>query len=189
MTSSAECWRRILAEPLDYMHAQRLSVPPGFEAPEAKRVLNQIVLEGLELQGPWPATPLTAVANVWIRQWRQMPRIAALAGAWRLFPQLARGGLLQQLPASLRRFASCNPGTRVSLPIQSSLPLMPQIEAAGLNALSGWSEGVSALLPERLSLQFSPQVVDLHRQWPVAEPDPALFFLAVQHARLHPNPD
>lgn len=189
MTSNAERWQRILAEPLDYLHAQRLSVPTGFEAPDARSLLNQIVLEGLQLQGPWPATPLTGVASVWVRQWRQMPRVASLIGCWRLFPRLARGGLLQQLPESLRRFASYCPGPRISLPIQASLPLIQQIEAAGFNALSSWSDHVPALLLERLALQFSPQVIDLHRQWPVAEPDPALFFLAVQHARLHPNPD
>lgn len=189
MISSAERWQRIFTEPLDYLHAQRLTVPSGFQTPDARRVLNQIVLEGLSLQGPWPPMPQTAIAVVWVRQWRQLPRIALLMGAWRLFPQLARGGALQHLPESLRRFASCNPGPRINLPIPSSFSPIQQVEAAGFNALSGWRDCLPPPLLDRLALQFSAQVIDLHKQWPVAEPDPTLFFLAVQHARLHPNPD
>lgn len=189
MTSSGERWQRIFAEPLNYLHAQRLTVPTGFETPDARRMLNQIVLDGLSMQGPWPAMPQTAIAQVWVRQWRQLPHIASLMGAWRLFPQLALGGALQHLPASLRQFASCNPGARLQLPIAPSFSSIQQVEAAGFNALSGWSDWMPQSLLDRLALQFSAQVIDLHKQWPVAEPDPTLFFLAVQHARLHPNPD
>jgi type III secretion system OrgA/MxiK family protein len=188
VTPCAERLQRILAEPLDYLHVERLRIPAGFEGAEARRALNQIVLEGLASEGPWPAAPLGTVADHWVQQWHQLPYIASLMGAWRLFPDLARGGALQQLPASLRRFASCSVGARVGLPVEPSSLSMRQVEAAGFNALCGWSEHIPTLLLERLSLQFAPQVVDLHRQWPVAEPDAALFFLAVQHARLHPNP-
>lgn len=189
MTSCAERLRRILAEPLDYVHPQRLSIPTGFDSPDARRVLNQMLLEGLDQQGPWPPTAMTAVAQQWIRQWQQLPYIASLMGAWRLFPQLARGGALQQLPMPLRQFASCRPGPRTSMPLgPSSVPLQ-QVEAAGFNLLSSFSGRLPLPLFERLSLQFSPHVIGLHAQWPVAEPDTALFILAVQHARLHPNPD
>ncbi|MHC8367747.1 secretion system protein [Pseudomonas sp. ZT5P21] len=189
MTSCAERLRRILAEPLDYVHPQRLSVPPGFDSPDARRVLNQILLEGLGQQGPWPPAPLTPVAVQWIRQWRLLPYIASLMGAWRLFPQLARGGALQQLPRSLRHFASCRSEPRASVPLEPSAVPLQQVEAAGFNALSSFSGFLPPPLFERLSLQFSPHAVELHTQWPVAETDTALFFLAVQHARLHPNPD
>ena len=189
MTSSAERWQRIFAEPLDYLHPERLTVPSGFEAPEARRVLNQIVLENLASQGSWPAMPQTAIADMWVRQWRQLPVIASLMGAWRLFPQLARGGALQHLPVAWRRFASCNPGARANLPLLSSCSPVQQVEAAGFNALSCWSDCLPQPLLDRLALQFSAQVVDLQKQWPVAKSDPTLFFLAVQHARLHPNPE
>lgn len=189
MTSCAERLRRILAEPLDYVHPQRLSIPAGFDSPDARRVLNQMLLEGLDQPGPWPPVPLTAVAQQWIRQWRQLPYIACLMGAWRLFPQLARGGALQQLPMPLRQFASCRPGPRTSMPLEPSSVPLQQVEAAGFNSLSSFSGFLPLALFERLSLQFSPHVVGLHTQWPVAEADPTLFFLAVQHARLHTNPD
>lgn len=187
MTVCAERLRRILAEPLDYLHPQRLDVPPGFDSPDARRVLNRILLEGLVQHGPWP--PLTLVAQQWIRQWQQLPDIARLMGAWRLFPQLARGAALQQLPRRLRQFATCRPGLRASLPLEPSALPLQQVEAAGFNALSSFSGFLPPSLFERLPLQFSPHVVDLHAQWPVADPDTTLFFLAVQHARLHPNPD
>lgn len=189
MTSCAERLRRILAEPLDYVHPQRLNIPMGFDSPDARRVLNRMLLEGLGEQGPWPPMPLTAVAQQLIRQWRQLPYIACLMGAWRLCPQLARGGALQQLPMPLRQFANCRPGPRASVPLESSSEPLKQVEAAGFNALSGLSGFLPPLLLERLALQFSPHVVGLHTQWPATEADPALFFLAVQHARLHPNPD
>jgi len=187
--SCTERLRQILAEPLGSMHPQRLNLPTGFDGPEARRVLDQILLEGLGQQGPWPSGPLTAVAEKWIRHWRQLPHIACRMGAWRLLPQLARGGALQRLPLSLRQFASCRPGPRACLPFDRSCVPLQQVEAAGFNSLSGFSRFLPPPLFERLPLQFSPQVVDLQAQWPVAEPDPGLFFLAVQHARLHPNPD
>ncbi|OPG75176.1 secretion system protein, partial [Pseudomonas ogarae] len=87
--SDLECLEQILAEPLAYLHPQRLVVPAGFEGGEAHTLLNCIVLEGLGLQEPWPSTPLTSVAQLWVRHWRQLPYIALLMGAYRLMPDLA----------------------------------------------------------------------------------------------------
>jgi hypothetical protein len=185
----AERLRWILTEPLDYLHPQRLDLPVGFDSPEARRALNRILLDGLGPPGPWLPMPLTAVARQWVGQWQQLPHIARLMGAWRLFPRLAQGGALQRLPRSLRLFAGCRPGGRTSPPLEPAGELMQQVQAVGLNALSGLSGLVPAPLCERLPLQFSPDVVDRHAQWPVAAADPTLFILAVQHARLHPNPE
>jgi type III secretion system OrgA/MxiK family protein len=187
--SDLERLRQILAEPLAYLHPQRLVIPAGFEEAEARRLLNRIVLEGLELQGPWPSMPLTGVARQWVRHWRRLPYIASLLGAYRLMPDLARGAALRCLPVSVRRFAGYSLGARSGLPFEGSPVAMEQVEAAGLNALWSWHGQVSSMLLERLALQFSEPVVRLHRQWPVLKPDPTLFFLAVQHARLHPLPD
>jgi type III secretion system OrgA/MxiK family protein len=187
--SHAECLQGILAEPLNYLHPQRLQTPAGFDGPDARNRLNRILLEGLELQGPWPSTPLTAVAKQWIRVWRQLPYIASLMGAHRLMPNLAQGAAMQRLPSSLRSFAGYSLGARSGLPTECSPVSMEQVEAAGLNALWSWHPQVPPMLLERLTLQFSEPVVRLHKQWPVTKPDTALFFLAVQHARLYPNPD
>lgn len=183
-----ECLQEILAEPLGYLHPQRLAVPPEFGGPEARSLLNRMVLEGLELQGPWPSMALTGVTKHWIRHWRQLPYIALLMGAARLMPYLLRGAALLGLPASVRRFACCNLGDRSELPIERTPISVEQVQAAGLNALCSWHEQVAATLLERLFLQFPEPVVHLHRQWPINPPDPTLFFLAVQHARLHPLP-
>lgn len=185
--SCAERLRQILDEPLAYLHPQRLELPAGFENAQARHALDQLLLDGLGLRNESPSMPLSAVALQWVKQWRQLPEIARLMGAWRMYACLAQGGRLQQLPRSLRRFAGCRPGPRVSLALQPHIELLPQIEAAGFNALSGLREFVPASLLERLALQFSPEVVDLHAQWPQATADTTLFFLAVQHARLHPQ--
>ena len=185
----AESMQAIVAEPLDYLHSQRLFVPAQFRGPEARQVLNRIVLDGLQLQSTWPPVALSAVARQWVLHWRQLPRIAGLMGAWRLMPELTRGGALLRFPLSMRRFASCSLGVRSALPIDCQAISMQVVEAAGLNALCGWHEQVPSFLVERLFLQFSPPVVRLHEQWPMAKPDPALFHMAVQHARLNPNPD
>ncbi|QFG34079.1 secretion system protein [Pseudomonas umsongensis] len=188
--SHVESLSQILAEPLSYLHPQRLLLPEEFTWPEARSLLNRILLEGLEKQGASPATPpLTAVAQQWVRHWRQLPYIARLMGAHRLMPDLARGATLLRLPLPLRRFAGYSLGGRCALPIGNSPVSMEQVDAAGLNALWSWCEQVPPALLERLPLQFSEPVVRLHRQWPVTQPDTALFFLAVQHARLYPNPD
>jgi type III secretion system OrgA/MxiK family protein len=187
--SELECLQKILVEPLDYLHPQRFAVPVGFEGAEARNLLNRILLEGLQWQGPWPSMPLTGVAKQWVRHWRQLPYIASLMGAYRLMPDLARGAALLCLPVPVRRFAGYHLGDRGGLPIECSPVSVEQVQAAGLNALWSWHEQLSPMLLERLILQFCEPVVRLHRQWPVAEPNSTLFFLAVQHARLHPNPD
>ena len=187
--SHAECLQRILAEPLGYLHPQRLSRPAGFDGAQAISALDRLLLEGLELQGPWPSTSLTAVGGLWIRHWQELPYIARLMGANRLMPGLAKGAAMLRLPLSLRRFAGYSLGIRKVPPIKSSAVPMEQVEAVGLNALWSWREHVPPMLLERLILQFSEPVVHLHRQWPITDPDPALFFLAVQHARRYPNPD
>ncbi|SFN54353.1 type III secretion apparatus protein OrgA/MxiK [Pseudomonas sp. NFACC24-1] len=179
----------ILAEPLGYLHPQRLVLPAGFDGPQARSVLNRIVLEGLQLQGPWPPITLSGVAKQWVRHWWQLPYIALLLGAYRLRFGLARGAALACLPMSVRRFASYNLGLRGDLALQCPAVSMEQVEAAGLNALWSWHEQVPVPLLERLALQFSVPVVQLQRHWPLMQPDPTLFFLAVQHARLHPLPD
>jgi hypothetical protein len=186
--SDSECLLRIIGEPLDYLHPQRLSLPPAFQGPQARQVLNRILLADLD-QGPWPSVAPTALAYLWIRQWRQLPYIASLMGAYRLLPSLAQGGVLQQLSPTLRKFAVSQSGNRDNPGMDLSAAIMPQIEAAGLNALWSWHDFVSPRLLARLLLQFSVEVVDLHRRWPVTEPDTTLFFMAVQHARLYPAPD
>jgi type III secretion system OrgA/MxiK family protein len=187
--SDLEHLQQIFAEPLAYLHPQRLVIPAGFEGDAARRQLNRIVLQGLELQGPWPTVPLTGVVKQWVRHWRQLPCIALLMGAYRLMPDLARGAALGCLPVSVRRFAGYSLGARSGLPIEGSPVAVEQVEAAGLNALWSWEGQVPPMLLERLALQFSAPVVLLHQQWPVAKPDPVLFFLAVQHARFHPLPE
>jgi type III secretion system OrgA/MxiK family protein len=185
----ADDLQRILTEPLSYLHPQRLTVPAGFEGGEARDVLNRILLDGLALQESWPSTALTAVATQWVRHWRELPYIATLMGAYRLMPDLARGASLLRLPMPVRQFASCGLGARGPLAPEAFPVCVEQVEAAGLNALWGWHSHVPPLLLERLPLQFSEPVVRLHRQWPVTEPDTALFFMAVQHARRYPNTD
>lgn len=190
MRSPVDCLQSILDEPLAYLHPQRLVVPAGFDVPQARSLLNRIVVEGLALQQPeLPSMPLTGVAEQWIRHWQLLPYIARLIGAARLMPHLARGAALLRLAGPVRQFASYGCGLGDRLALDDSLICVEHVDAAGLNALWSWSEAVPPMLLERLPLQFSEPVVRLHRQWPVTKPDPALFFLAVQHARLHPNPD
>jgi hypothetical protein len=178
----------IIGAPLDYVHPQRLSLPDDFQGPEARRVLNRILVEGID-PGPWPAASPTAMACLWLRHWHQLPYIALLMGAYRLLPNLARGGVLRQLPQTVRRFAVGLSGRRDTLSMDLSCAILPQVEAAGLNALRGWHDAISPRLLERLLLQFCVEVVDLHRRWPVTQPDTTLFFMAVQHARRYPAPD
>ncbi|MDO7896757.1 secretion system protein [Pseudomonas citrulli] len=186
--SDVECLRRILAEPLAYLHPQRLVVPAQFAGAEARSVLNRMVRDALALPRSLPSTALAGVAKPWVRHWRRLPSIALLMGAYRLLPALARGAALCNLPASARRFAGCHLGPRNGPPIDGWPVSMAEVEAAGLNALWGWHRQVPPCLLECLALQFSEPVVGLHRQWPVPEPAPTLFFLAVQHARRDPIP-
>lgn len=187
--SHVEQLQRILDEPLSYLHPQRLSLPAGFEGFETLDQLNRIVSEGCATEGLRPLVPLSGMARQWVRLWEQLPYIARLMGAHRLMPDLAQGAGLLRLPLSLRRFAGYHLGPRSGLPTECSPVSMEHVEAAGLHALWSWQEQVPPMLLERLILQFAEPVVRLRNQWPATKPDTALFFLAVQHARLYPNPD
>lgn len=187
--TNVDCLQTILAQPLSYLDPQRLSVPAGFDGEQARMQLNGMLLEGLALQAPWPSAPLSAMATLWVSHWWRLPFVARLMGAWRLMPDLARGAALSRLPLPVRRFAGYSQGARSGLPIERLPVSAQQVDAAGLNALWSWHEQVPFMLLQRLVLQFPEPVVRLHEQWPVSEPDTALFFLAVQHARRYPNPE
>ncbi|NVZ99872.1 protein OrgA [Pseudomonas gingeri] len=185
MSFPEEQLQQILWQPLDYLHARRLTLPEDVGGAAVRQVLNRMLLEGLGLQTSCSTS--SALAALWVREWRRLPHIARLIGAQRLWPALARGARMGLLSAGVRDFARCAIGPRLVVEWQHGSPVLQQVDSVGLAQLLAFERALPAALCERLPLQFPEAVVAGLVRWPACVPDPALFFLAVQHARRHPQ--
>jgi type III secretion system OrgA/MxiK family protein len=190
MSSRVERLQDIVAHPLDYLDPQRLSLPPLINSPTVREVLNSILQRGLAVYESCLRTQAqaSAVGDLFIDNWSLLPRVAGLIGAQAAWPHLAKGARLQQLTACERGFAACPLAPRLLVFVAHKNALGEQLQAIGLNALLAWRAQLPNVLLKRLPLQFSPQVVEWQQLMPTAIPDAALLTLAVQHARVHPNP-
>jgi type III secretion system OrgA/MxiK family protein len=187
MSSRAERLQGILAHPLNYLHSQRLSLPPLMDGPKAREVLNGILRRGLGLNECCLQTQTSAAGDLCIDNWTLLPQVASLIGAQAAWPHLARGAWVQQLTACERGFAPCSVAPRLLAFTACQDALGEQLQAIGLNALLAWRAQLPDALVKCLPLQFSLQVVERQQLMPTAIPDAALLTLAVQHARVHPN--
>ncbi|BBP75564.1 protein OrgA [Pseudomonas gingeri NCPPB 3146 = LMG 5327] len=185
MSVPEESLRQILWQPLDYLHARRLTLPEALAGTTVREVLNRMLLEDLER--PASCSLSSPLAALWVREWRRLPHIARLIGAQRLWPELARGARMGLLSASVRDFARCAIGPRLVVEWLPDSPVLQQVDSIGLAQLLAFEGALPTALRERLLLQFPEAVVDGLARLPVFSPDPALFFLAVQHARRHPQ--
>ena len=190
MLPRADALRAILQRPLDYLHPERGVVPPMFEGAAARAVLNRALLRSLELSTPDPREiERNLWSDLWVAHWRHLPTIARLMGAQLLWPRLAHGAQMRELDASTRAFARIDLGERPSLAFDVRAEgLESSISALGLSALAAWHPYIPEALMQRLILQFSPRAVELQQALPAHRPNPSLFTLAVQHARIHQNP-
>ncbi|VVO48752.1 hypothetical protein [Pseudomonas fluorescens] len=190
MPSIADALDSIFLRPLDYVHPVRFGICSLFDTPDAKAVLNRVVSE--RLGGIFPRdgyVDLSPKARLWIRHWSLLPVIAGLVGAQLQWAHLAQGASLQQLSGAQRAFARVVCSPRAGGPLKNNVTVEQWVQATGLNALMAWSVEIPEVLITRLLLQFSPQVVDLQQHMPAQNLNATLFFLAVQHARIHQNAD
>jgi len=188
MPSRTERLQQILADPLGYIHPQRLSVPAMLDTPAARRVLGDILFEGL-----WPGQRAedivrSALIDLWIDNWSLLPRVALLMGVQASWPHLARGAVMRQLDPDARAFGACSVAPRLETLALPDGDIAEVLVALGLGKLLAWRPHLPQGLIEPLLLQFPPQVVELQRRLPASTPDAALLTLAIQHARIHPNP-
>lgn len=184
MSSPAEWIERIARYPSSYLSAERLDVPGECRDPAVLRVLDEMLLQGLDLPPlpqRWPDDEMTLL---WLQHWLLLPEVARLLGAYRLWPALVRDAATSELAPALRAFASCALGPRREFDALPTLALKPRLEAVGLNALMAWQAQVPAALLARLELQFSTEVVACQAQLPAVQPDKGLLLMAVQHARF-----
>ncbi|GLO10307.1 invasion protein OrgA [Pseudomonas putida] len=188
MPRRTEALRAILQQPLDYLHPQRGVVPALFAEPAIRALLNQSLLRRLELSCPDPQqlkrNPWT---NCWIANWQHLPAVSRLMGAHLMWPQLALGARMRELNAPTRAFARIDLGNRPMVAVSETDGLEQSLSALGLAALAAWHQHIPEALMQRLFLQFSPPVVELQQTLPLLAPNPSLFILAVQHARIHQN--
>ncbi|MCA4963415.1 hypothetical protein [Pseudomonas sp. Y24-6] len=189
MSQASEALELILRQPFAYLHAERGRLPALFAAPGPRAVLDQALLRGLGLSAEPLTLPAHSWAEAWVRHWRRLPAVARLMGAQLGWAQLAIGARLRELDQPTRSFARLGLGERCASPICDTDGVLDTLDAMGLNALLAWHAHIPPALMQRLILQFSPRVVALQRAMPAQQPNASLFVLAVQHARLHQNPD
>ena len=188
MRRRTEALRAILQQPLDYLHPHRAVVPALFDEPAARAVLNQSLLKGLQLSCPDPQQlKRNSWTDCWVAHWQHLPAVARLMGAHLMWPQLARGARMRELNVPTRAFACIDLGNRPTVEVSEAGGLEQSLCAQGLAALAAWHPHIPEALMQRLYLQFSPRVVELQQSLPLLAPNPSLFILAVQHARIHQN--
>lgn len=189
MSQPSEALELILRQPFAYLHPERGGLPARFTAPAARALLDQALLLGLGLSAEPVPLPAHSWAQAWVRHWRRLPAVARLMGAQLGWAQLAIGARLRELDEPTRSFARLCLGERCARPIRDADGVLETLDALGLNALLAWQAHIPPALLQRLALQFSPRVVALQQAMPAQKPNASLFVLAVQHARLHQNPD
>jgi type III secretion system OrgA/MxiK family protein len=189
MSQTSEALERILHQPFAYLHAERGGLPALFSAPAARALLDQALVRGLGLSAEPLTLPAHSWAEAWVRHWRRLPAVARLMGAQLGWAQLAIGARLRELDEPTRTFARLRLGERCASPIRDADGVLETLDALGLNALLAWHAHIPPALIQRLPLQFSPRTVALQQAMPAQRPNASLFVLAVQHARLHQNPD
>lgn len=188
MLDGTEALRTILQQPLDYLHPHRGVVPALFDEPATRALLNQSLLRGMGLSCPDPQQiKRNPWADCWVEHWQHLPAVARLMGAHLMWPQLARGARMRELNAPTRAFARIDLGHRPTVAVTEAAGLEQSLCALGLAALAAWHQHIPESLMQRLFLQFSPRVVELQQTLPLLAPNPSLFILAVQHARIHQN--
>lgn len=188
MRPGTEALQAILCEPLDYLHPRRGQLPTLLDVPQARALLNQVLLRELKLDIPHPdALERTPWSDLWVRNWQRLPLVARLMGAQLSWPALARGARLRELEPAVRAFARVDLGHRACFAQPQPCLGEDSLEALGLNMLMAWKAQIPEVLMQRLPLQFSPSVVALQQSLSARQPNVSLFILAVQHARIHQN--
>lgn len=185
MRSTVEACTAILQRPSSYMHAQRLMLPIAMDTPAARSVIDELLVEALSLP-TMPAQQLLAcpIANLWVRHWHQLPRIAELLGAYFLMPQLAKGAGWARLSATQRRFALFCLGERTRCDGADRIPIDIRQETVGLSALSSLQSTLPRVLAVRVPLLFSPRAQAWQTRLPAVQCSPVIFHMATQHARF-----
>lgn len=181
---------RILFDPLSYVNAQRLRLPPSLDMPRQRAVINRMLLGDL----PDERQARTLRGHPLLRHWTRLPYVCALVGAQRLKPQLAWGGRLLRLPAPVRRFMELPlphadaPQREAAVVQLAAAQLLLVAQREGLSRLLDWQRQAPPALLGRLRLMFPPQLdaCFANRREPLSTADLFLISQAILYAKNHP---
>ncbi|QND85701.1 Uncharacterized protein ChrSV_3475 [Chromobacterium vaccinii] len=174
--------RDILFNPLGYIDPQRLQLAARLDNPQARGIVNDLLISGYGLDTHWPAGPLDSVARHYLRHWRQLPQTAYLMGCQILRSGLSWQGAMLRLPAWAQNF-SCQSLDAPPCPSPGQALRHSDLLNAGYSQLLAWQRQLPAALAQRLPLQFPPSV---DAETTPALPNAVLLTMALQYARRHP---
>ncbi|WP_157644846.1 type III secretion apparatus protein OrgA/MxiK [Burkholderia ubonensis] len=175
--------RRVLFDPLSYLHPRRLSLPVSFTGqPAARAAANELLLAAYQLRNDCTDAELDAMARQLLRHWMRLPQAAYLIGCHARRSQLAWRGAMLSLPQWARAFATIDLPTDAASKQQP--PCHDELLRAGYARLRCWRERLPLPLAQRFPLLFSPHV-DAAPTEPGA--DPTILTLALQYAQRHPH--
>ncbi|WP_157654660.1 type III secretion apparatus protein OrgA/MxiK [Burkholderia ubonensis] len=175
--------RRVLFDPLSYLHPRRLSLPASFTGqPAARAAANELLLAAYQLRNDCTDVELDAMARQLLRHWMRLPQAAYLIGCHARRSQLAWRGAMLSLPQWARAFATIDLPTDAASKQQP--PCHDELLRAGYARLRCWRERLPLPLAQRFPLLFSPHV-DAAPTEPGA--DPTILTLALQYAQRHPH--
>ncbi|MEO2215503.1 type III secretion apparatus protein OrgA/MxiK [Chromobacterium vaccinii] len=175
--------RDLLFNPLGYINPQRLRLAARLDNPQARGIVNDLLISGYGLDIHWPAAPLNSIARHYLRHWRQLPQAAYLMGCQILRSGLSWQGAMLRLPAWAQNF-SCQALDASPCPPPGRALRHSDLLNAGYSQLRAWQGQLPAAMAQRLPLQFSPVVDSDAAAFPPS--NALLLTLALQYARRHP---
>jgi len=198
--------KRVMFDPLSYIHPRRLKTPSCFDTPRHRAVLNRIILDNLMIAPERSTIQVSLRQGRLLRHWLNVPQVSTLIGAQLLKSDLAWRGSLLRLSASVRAFLgmpfhrlidtapafSLNPKRlpdQFSLSSSETCNIFYQIQRVGLTCMLDWQRTASSDLLCRLRLMFAPELDAVFDQPRRQLDDGELFLIsqALQYAKNHSN--
>ncbi|WP_435954199.1 type III secretion apparatus protein OrgA/MxiK [Dryocola sp. BD626] len=175
--------KRVLFDPLFYLHPQRMPIPARLtNTLQARGAVNDLLIDVYQLSVDAIDTDSDPLTRQWLTHWTRFPQVAYLLGCQMLRGELVRHGALLALPAWARGFLSVNLTQSESVQIDTFSHAVPL--NLGFSCLQPWSNRLPAPLAQRFPLLFPSGVDDVNARAPA---DSLILTLALQHAQKYPN--
>jgi type III secretion system OrgA/MxiK family protein len=198
-------WQTVMFDPLAYIHPDRFSLPPGFDTPAQRSVINRLLLTRYQLTSEAMPAALPALsarqgdgdaAKLVLNHWFSLPQIVFLLGCQRLRPALSRRGAVLRLPAAAQAFLALPllmQAGRADEASEASKAMAPDRNALmreGARQLHLTLGELPAALTRRMALLFTPAFDDAAVQddfHDMRDPAHALTLtMAIQHVKRNP---
>lgn len=172
--------KRIIYDPISWIHPQRFSLPAKFSSVRCRSIFNDILINHFKLSvGEIDLDNSTERYLTY--HWSLLRKAAFMMACQRYRASLAYNGQLVKLDAATRQFAMLN--IVESSDASGGKFTIRELEVIASQEITGFYSSVSTVMRERLPLLF-PELMPTHLRRPGSpHVDELLLRLAIQHAK------